>query len=361
MDEKIKLIINALNNKVLFPYELEIRPSAICNLKCRICNPRQQFLEGKNYTKKNEQIELVTKDRYSSIFKESVELGISNINICGGGEPFIRKDMIEIMKGIKEKGISGNIVTNGTLLNNEIIKELIEIKWDNIIFSVNGSNKLSDKFLRGDNAFIYSINNIKKILKMRQEKPKITLAPVVCKYNQNEIIDFIKLTKNLKIDDLLFQPITLPKNLQKKYYIIKTKEFKKYLKKCISISRSYSVKTNLNGLFSFYFNSLRKDYNKLPICFEPLYRMTIQPNGNAEPCPIVLKGPHNEIRSINIKYKSLKSIWNRNYFLKFRERLLNNIKPDKRFCEFCCGMIQLNTIKIKDKLLKCNKRIQYNG
>jgi len=41
----------------------------------------------------------------------------------GGGEPFLRKDILKILEYLHKKGMMITISTNGSLLNNEILKE----------------------------------------------------------------------------------------------------------------------------------------------------------------------------------------------------------------------------------------------
>jgi radical SAM protein with 4Fe4S-binding SPASM domain len=43
-----------------------------------------------------------------------------------GGEPYLRKDILQLARHVKEKGISLNIISNGTLLNKDLIKDSIE-------------------------------------------------------------------------------------------------------------------------------------------------------------------------------------------------------------------------------------------
>jgi len=354
MDEhkKTELIFNALTKKRLFPHELEIRPSANCNLKCIICDPRKQFLEGKNYVNRNKQLELVTKETYERIIKESANLGISTVGIGGGGEPFIRKDIIAIMKSIKEKGLYGRIVTNGTLLTKDIIKKMIQMQWDCIIISINGPNRQLDDLIRNRyNSFARSINNIRKIVEMKKINQEILINYVICKYNQYRILDFIKLVKKLKVNKISFNPITVPKGYKKEFNLEITNKYKKYFRISMAFALKNGIITNLDKLYDFYFEE-EKNYNQLPICFEPLYKIAVQPNGNADPCPVVLKDAHREIKMNNIKYRTLKDIWNETYFKEFRKMLLMRKMPNKKYCRFCCGIIQTETNDIKEQLIK---------
>ncbi len=89
-----------------------------CNLNCVYCHHEGIF----DKIEKNEEIEL-TPDEISFIVKISTRFGIKNVKLTGG-EPLIRKDIIEIIKKISEikeiKDIS--LVSNGTLLKQKVEK-----------------------------------------------------------------------------------------------------------------------------------------------------------------------------------------------------------------------------------------------
>lgn len=84
-----------------------------CNLVCKGCYARA------NKTCGSIDIEQLSSDRFDKLFLEAEELGISFI-ITAGGEPLMRKDVIDI--AAKHKKIIFPIFTNGTLLDNTYIK-----------------------------------------------------------------------------------------------------------------------------------------------------------------------------------------------------------------------------------------------
>jgi len=85
-----------------------------CNLKCIYCHR-----EGSNSNSNNE----MTSDEISKIIKISTYFGIKYIKITGG-EPLIRKDIIDIIKKIRKIPQIDNIslVTNGILLGDLAFK-----------------------------------------------------------------------------------------------------------------------------------------------------------------------------------------------------------------------------------------------
>jgi len=89
-----------------------------CNLYCQFCH-----LEGEEKPRENFAAEM-TVDEIVRIVRVAVGLGISRVKLTGG-EPLMRKDIVEIVKGIA--AISGltdlSMTTNGTMLAS-LAKEL---------------------------------------------------------------------------------------------------------------------------------------------------------------------------------------------------------------------------------------------
>ncbi len=105
-----------------------------CNLRCFYCMPE----EGINYLPKNDLLKYEELLRITKIF---TKLGISKIRITGG-EPFLRKDLMQFLEKISEipelKKI--NITTNGTLLVDKIPR-LKELGIDSINLSLDSLDK----------------------------------------------------------------------------------------------------------------------------------------------------------------------------------------------------------------------------
>ena len=89
---------------------LRIALTRRCNLHCEYCH-----MEGEDF-KENSESEM-TVDEIIRIVKVAVELGISKVKFTGG-EPLIRKDIVEIVKGVSAiNGIKDlSMTTNGTML-----------------------------------------------------------------------------------------------------------------------------------------------------------------------------------------------------------------------------------------------------
>ena len=104
--------------------------------------------------------------------------------IClGGGEPFTRKDIFEILDYGKEKQLAISIVTNGLLLDKDVIEKLNEEDLDYLWISFEGL-KENHEFLRGKGTFDATINKLSLLKKYYKGKTALRMS--INKYNINE-------------------------------------------------------------------------------------------------------------------------------------------------------------------------------
>ena len=167
---------------------LRISITEHCNLRCTYCMPE----EGISLTPKSH---LMTADEIISIAQTYVNLGVNKIRLTGG-EPLVRKDAKDIMLRLGKLGVNLSITTNGILVPN-FINTFKEAGIQTINISIDSLDK--DKFnqITRRSYFDTVFENIELLL---NEGFKVKLNVVLIKdFNDNEIIDFIKLTQNKSI------------------------------------------------------------------------------------------------------------------------------------------------------------------
>ncbi|GAA4136951.1 GTP 3',8-cyclase MoaA [Flavobacterium chungbukense] len=138
---------------------------------------------------------LMTADEIFAIAQTFVKNGVDKIRLTGG-EPLLRKDFPEIVSKLAELEISLSITTNGILIDRhiEVLKQF-KVKKINLSLDTLISSKFHSITLR--NQFEKVIDNLHLLLNNDFE---VKVNVVLMKgFNDNEIIDFIKLTQFLPI------------------------------------------------------------------------------------------------------------------------------------------------------------------
>ena len=176
---------------------LRISITEHCNLRCTYCMPE----EGIALTPK---AHLMTADEILTIAQTFVDLGVSKIRLTGG-EPLVRKDANDIILRLGKLGVNLTLTTNGIL-----VPDFITTFHDAGIKTINISidSLVKEKFnqITRRNYFETVFDNIELLL---NDGFQVKLNVVLIKgFNDNEIVDFIALTKhkNIQIRFIDFMP-----------------------------------------------------------------------------------------------------------------------------------------------------------
>jgi len=125
-----------------------------CNLRCIHC-----YNES---CETNDTQELST-DEVKKIIDQADEIGVWQFDLTGG-EIFMRSDIMEILKYLHEKHFAVRIATNGTLIDDEIIVQLEQLKIRAYTTSLDGGSSKTNDFFRGANgAFKKTYENLLKV------------------------------------------------------------------------------------------------------------------------------------------------------------------------------------------------------
>jgi len=355
MDEKIKRLKKWMKGQQTPPTTLELNPTNKCNLKCLSCWLREFKAET----------EELSDEKLLNIIDEASELGVKEIRIPGSGEPLMRKNIIEVMKRIKENSMNGLLITNGTLFTKQNMRKLVGIGWDCITFSIDSADEETHDILRGVkgcfNKTITALKEFKKIKnELKKEKPRIRFNTVLSNKNYNTLSRIFELGHKYRCEDIQIQPMTIwgKEGQGLKLNNQQIEESKKELKKAQKKSEEYNINSNIPNLLDSKYvkntNSMdriiknvskSKDnlFLSLP-CFEPWYNIIILPNGTASPCSI----SGNKFKE-KVQEKSLKDIWYGKQFQSIRNSLIQKNLFD--YCKQCCVVIHIENQRIKKWLV----------
>lgn len=148
------------------PLQIDLFAVDICNLKCPMC-PRQEHIPGKGYM----DVSLVKK-----ILDQATEYGLCAFNFGGLGEPTLYPHLFEIIRYAKEKGVVDvNMHTNGTRLNPDFNRQLIESGLDRLIISLDSADKKRYESIRVGANFEKVYAAVDDLIRQRNEHPTTRL------------------------------------------------------------------------------------------------------------------------------------------------------------------------------------------
>ena len=162
-----------------------------CNLKCIHCYSASADIDYPD--------ELTTEEG-KKLIDDLAAFG-SPVILFSGGEPLMRKDLIELAKYATDKGMRAVISTNGTLITKDIAAKLKEVGLSYVGVSLDGLPKTHDRFRGAKGAFEKAIEGIRNC---RDAGIKVGLRFTVNKHNVADVADMFDLLKQEKIERMCF-------------------------------------------------------------------------------------------------------------------------------------------------------------
>lgn len=337
------------NNKLgraLMPLRYFFELTYLCNLNCPYCYVGEE-------RKKDE----LTTDEWFNIIEQ---IPFYSFVTLVGGEPLLRKDFIPILERTAKKTFGKlNVVTNGILINDEIIDAFIRAKMMLLSVSLDGYGENHDVNRGKAGIFDKIISNLDNLnmKKGKSGKPMIDIKTIVLENNLDDLPKLYKLCNEMNFDFLsvaflrnnnLKQNSVLRESFSEEFYAQKypikpyfdMENFKEVYQEIERLSKKSKVKVRFSPKFGSGINVLQQiegffNLNAdTPIqeiyepCLYPFSNMMINPQGDVYPCLSLKIG--------NVREKRLKEVFNSPKYCCFRK----NLKYSKVFeaCQMCCEL-----------------------
>ena len=167
---------------------LRIAINERCNLRCIYCMPEEGILF-------QEKDRLLDKNEICKIIKVMSELGVSKIRFTGG-EPLLRKDLLDLIQyTYQQTDISSiHLTTNGVLLS-KYINQLEKAGLNGINISLDTLNREKFKEITRREELENVLEGLDLAICSGIKSIKVNMV-VMKGFNNDEITDFVELTKN---------------------------------------------------------------------------------------------------------------------------------------------------------------------
>ncbi len=264
-----------------------------CNYRCLHCY--------NNSGKASDDI--LTDVEILDVIKQVIEFKPTVICLCGG-EPTLRRNYIQLIKECKDNNIMVNMVSNGSLLDEEELKKVKEAGLNTLQISLDGINNTQHDTFRGyRSAFekaISAIQNAKKV------GLRIITSFVPNKMNVESIEKYLELCYELGVAEVRIMPLIPMGRGSKIDFLLLSSDEYFILQQQILKGRAYYSKKGMHiewgdPLDHYY----RFPYNAKLGVRTP--QLEVKANGNltiSTYIPIVVG---------NVKEHSLKEYWEQGY------------------------------------------------
>lgn len=291
------------------PFTLNVFPTNACNFRCTYC---AQSLGAQSMQEKYEYnvSETMSMETFEKIVKQSKKFDkpYKLLSFMGHGEPLINKNVPQMIKMAKENNIADRIeiLTNASLLTNELSDQLIEAGVTNVRVSLQGLSTKSYKETSDVNIdFDQFLKNLEYFHKKGQTKGSNLYVKVLdCSLDKDEEDKFYK----------IFDSIS------SKMYIEKVKPV-------------YSGVEFTKDLTDLTTDRYGNKHSKRDVCPLAFFSMAVWPNGDITPCDAIYK----PLVLGNVNKDDLSKVFSGSKVTAFRLELLKGNKNNMRGCNECCA------------------------
>ncbi|HOX22238.1 MAG TPA: radical SAM protein, partial [Elusimicrobiales bacterium] len=124
------------------PVYAELYPTMSCNQNCLFCR-RQTYFPPVPRGKE------LSDERLLRLVDELAGLDVLEVCIKGGGEPLLRRNVLEhAAKTFSKAQVRGQLITNGTLLDEKLAGLLADNNWMEVCFSIDSPDPHTHDYLR---------------------------------------------------------------------------------------------------------------------------------------------------------------------------------------------------------------------
>jgi MoaA/NifB/PqqE/SkfB family radical SAM enzyme len=153
---------------VVGPELVQINPlTYICNHACPMCWLQHADPTELRTMQRREKKEGLTLRDYVALF-DGMLSGLREVMLIGGGEPLAHPDCAAIMREVKGRGWRGTLITNGSLLREEIAQALVEMRWDSTRVSVHAGDAETYRAVQGVDRFDVVRTNLRAFDRARR-------------------------------------------------------------------------------------------------------------------------------------------------------------------------------------------------
>lgn len=314
------------------PVCLYLETTNRCNLLCTTCPRTYEELEP-------------PADLSWELFTKIVDQipNLARAVLHGVGEPMLVKNLPQMVKYLKDRGVYVLFNTNGTVLNEKNGRALIDAGLDELRVSLDAANRKSYKAVRGKDYFDRILRNVRTFRALQEREgfttPRVSAWLTGLRETVKELPAFVQVAASIGVREVYLQrlvyfeedAIGMARPDQALFDKMEAEE-SVYLREAESLAKSMGMTFSASGAASEPGTSLERKVGDNPwaLCRRPWTVMYFTANGRALPCciaPFSQRGyEHYTLGDATVE--SIQQIWNGAKYQEFREALRSDQPPD---------------------------------
>ncbi len=163
------------------PRSVDIDITNECNLRCKYCY---------HFTGPGDVKEDIPTDEWLGFFEELGRCAVMDVYI-GGGEPFFREDLKELIDGVVKNRMRFKLLSNGTLITDEIASYIAATgRCDSIQVSIDGGSPETHDLSRGKGNFHRAVTGINVL---RRHQIPVAVRVTINRHNVRDLEEIARL------------------------------------------------------------------------------------------------------------------------------------------------------------------------
>jgi radical SAM protein with 4Fe4S-binding SPASM domain len=299
------------------PISFSIEPTNHCNLQCPECPSGLGAL--------TRPLGLLKLSEFKKLVDQIADTSFY-VQLFFQGEPYINKNLPEMISYAQSKNIYISISTNGHFVNEKNVDYVIDNAPDKLIFSIDGLDEESYQKYRVGGSFEQADKGLRALINRKLErgfkKPFVEFQFIVMKQNEHQLEDVKKYCMEVGVDKLVFKTMQISSYNNAAKFLPSNNKYRRYVLE----NNSFRIKNEIkNHCFALWRTSvITWDGRVVPCCFD--------------------KDAQNEIGVVN--GRAFSDIWHSEKYSNFRGKILSSRKSVS-MCTNCTEGLKVNIFEIE--------------
>jgi MoaA/NifB/PqqE/SkfB family radical SAM enzyme len=305
-----------------------------CNLLCETCPRTFEALEP-------------PADMSMDLFRSIVDQvpNLQRAVLHGVGEPMLVRELPDMIRYLKARGVYVLFNTNGTLLREKRFRELIETGLDELRVSLDAADAKTYHLVRGKPFFDRIVRDVTKLTDYQRaanaQTPRVSLWLTGLKETIDQLPDFVRLAARMGVHEVHLQRLVFDDTgfgmarAESSLFEQTQAEEQAAIEAAQAVGRELNVSLDASGATEPGLSLKRQDDKAWTGCRRPWSLMYFTANGRALPCciaPFSARGYENYTLG-QAKEQTLDEIWNGPAYQEFRTALMSDAPPKP--CQGC--------------------------
>lgn len=309
------------------PITIDCALTTKCSYRCVYCYGKMQHIN---------QFEHLERETIFNFLDDAKEIGVKAISFISDGESTCNPNLKDAILYGKKLGLDMALGTNGFLLKEEELEEIIPC-LTYLRFNISAGDMERYCEIHGVKEECYNrvINNIEKAVAIKNRPGggsscTIGLQMVLMPEFNDQIIPLTKLGKKLKVDYLVIKHCSDDEDGTLGIDYSKYKDMVELLKEAETYSdENYQVSAKWSKILS----EGKKDYDK---CFGAPFILQISGNGLVAPCGMLFNKKYEKFHIGNIREKRFKDIFNSDRYWEVMKYISGDEFDPRKECGTLC-------------------------